>query len=103
MTTEQQYIASLDIEASYNLAKQMEAYRTNPVLGYRPAGSKAEFETGEMLKSYMEDLGLSNVRKDEIKVDGWEFEKAVLAYADAAVPRKKSEIPYPYPSWSLPG
>ena len=39
MTTEQQYIASLDIEASYNLAKQMEAYRTNPVLGYRPARS----------------------------------------------------------------
>ena len=89
MTIEQQYIASLDIEASYNLAKQMEAYRTNPVLGYRPAGSKAEFETGEMLKSYMEDLGLSNVRKDEIKVDGWEFEKAVLAYADAAGERKE--------------
>ena len=80
MTTEQQYIEALDIEASYNLAKQMESYRTNPVLGYRPAGSKAEFETGEMLKSYMKDLGLSNVRKDEIKVDGWEFEKAVLAY-----------------------
>ena len=39
MTTEQQYIESLDIEASYNLAKKMEAYRTNPVLGYRPAGS----------------------------------------------------------------
>ena len=92
MTTEQQYIASLDIEASYNLAKQMEAYRTNPVLGYRPAGSKAEFETGEMLKSYMEDLGLSNVRKDEIKVDGWEFEKAVLAYADAAGARQEVQL-----------
>lgn len=92
MTIEQQYIASLDIEASYNLAKQMEAYRTNPVLGYRPAGSKAEFETGEMLKSYMEDLGLSNVRKDEIKVDGWEFEKAVLAYADAAGERKEVQL-----------
>ena len=92
MTTEQQYIASLDIEASYNLAKQMEAYRTNPVLGYRPAGSKAEFETGEMLKSYMEDLGFSNVRKDEIKVDGWEFEKAVLAYADAAGERKEVQL-----------
>ena len=37
MTTEQQYIESLDIEASYNLAKKMEAYRTNPVLGYRDA------------------------------------------------------------------
>ncbi|MEQ2365629.1 M28 family peptidase [Coprococcus sp. CLA-AA-H190] len=92
MATEQQYIASLDIEASYNLAKQMEAYRTNPVLGYRPAGSKAEFETGEMLKSYMEDLGLSNVRKDEIKVDGWEFEKAVLAYADAAGERQEVQL-----------
>ena len=92
MTTEQQYIASLDKEASYNLAKQMEAYRTNPVLGYRPAGSKAEFETGEMLKSYMEDLGLSNVRKDEIKVDGWEFEKAVLAYADAAGERQEVQL-----------
>lgn len=92
MTTEQQYIASLDIEASYNLAKQMEAYRTNSVLGYRPAGSKAEFETGEMLKSYMEDLGLSNVRKDEIKVDGWEFEKAVLAYADAAGERQEVQL-----------
>lgn len=92
MTTEQQYIALLDIEASYNLAKQMEAYRTNPVLGYRPAGSKAEFETGEMLKSYMEDLGLSNVRKDEIKVDGWEFEKAVLAYADAAGERQEVQL-----------
>lgn len=92
MTTEQQYIASLDIEASYNLAKQMEAYRTNPVLGYRPAGSKAEFETGEMLKSYMEDLGLSNVRKDEVKVDGWEFEKAVLAYADAAGERQEVQL-----------
>ncbi len=92
MTTEQQYLASLDIDASYNLAKQMEAYRTNPVLGYRPAGSKAEFETGEMLKSYMEDLGLSNVRKDEIKVDGWEFEKAVLAYADAAGERQEVQL-----------
>lgn len=92
MTTEQHYIASLDIEASYNLAKKMESYRTNPVLGYRPAGSKAEFETGEMLKSYMEDLGLSNVRKDEIKVDGWEFEKAVLAYKDAAGQRQEVQL-----------
>ena len=89
---EQQYIESLDIEASYNLAKKMEAYRTNPVLGYRPAGSWAEFETGEMLKTYMEDLGLSNVRKDEIKVDGWEFERAVLAYRDAAGERQEVQL-----------
>ena len=51
-----------------------------------------EFETGEMLKSYMEDLGLSNVRKDKIKVDGWEFEKAVLAYRNAAGERKEVQL-----------
>ena len=49
MTTEQQYIESLDIEASYNLAKKMEAYRTNPVLGYRPAGSWADRRDAEGL------------------------------------------------------
>ena len=49
----------------------MEQFRTNPVLGYRPAGSRAEFETGEMLKQEMEAIGLSDVRKDAVKVDGW--------------------------------
>ena len=38
-----------DTGYSYSLAKRMEKYRTNPVLGYRTAGSRAEFETGEML------------------------------------------------------
>ena len=33
----------------YRLAKRMEEFRTNPALGYRTAGSQAEFETGEML------------------------------------------------------
>ena len=32
----------------------------------------------------MEAMGLSNVRKDEILVDGWEFEKAELTYKDRA-------------------
>ena len=59
----------------------MEQFRTNPVLGYRPAGSRAEFETGEMLKQEMEAIGLSDVRKDAVKVDGWEFKKAVLSYS----------------------
>ena len=33
----------------YDLAKRMEGPKTNPVLGYRTAGSKAEWETGELL------------------------------------------------------
>ena len=72
-----------DTGYSYSLAKRMEKYRTNPVLGYRTAGSRAEFETGEMLVREMETLGLSDVHKDRICVDSWEFEKAVMVFTDS--------------------
>ena len=81
MNLQTSILKNLDIDYSYHLAKRMEQFRTNPVLGYRPAGSRAEFETGEMLKQEMEAIGLSDVRKDAIKVDGWEFKKAVLSYS----------------------
>ena len=61
---EQQFIDMLDVDYSYQLAKRMEEFRTNPALGYRTAGSKAEFETGEMLLREMKELGLSDVHKD---------------------------------------
>lgn len=80
MNLQTSILKNLDIDYSYHLAKRMEQFRTNPVLGYRPAGSRAEFETGEMLKQEMETIGLFDVRKDAIKVDGWEFKKAVLSY-----------------------
>ena len=80
MNLQTSILKNLDIDYSYHLAKRMEQFRTNPVLGYRPAGSWAEFETGEMLKQEMEAIGLFDVRKDAIKVDGWEFKKAVLSY-----------------------
>ena len=81
MNLQTSILKNLDIDYSYYLAKRMEQFRTNPILGYRPAGSRAEFETGEMLKQEMEAIGLSDVRKDAIKVDGWEFKKAVLSYS----------------------
>ena len=80
MNLQTSILKNLDIDYSYHLAKRMEQFRSNPVLGYRPAGSRAEFETGEMLKQEMEAIGLFDVRKDAIKVDGWEFKKAVLSY-----------------------
>ncbi len=81
MNLQESILKNLDIDYSYRLAKRMEQFRTNPVLGYRPTGSRAEFETGEMLKQEMEAIGLSDVRKDAVKVDGWEFKKAVLSYS----------------------
>ena len=68
MNLQQSILENLDINYSYQLAKRMEQFRSNPVLGYRPAGSKAEFETGEMLKQEMVAIGLSNVTKDAVKV-----------------------------------
>lgn len=77
-------LQNLDVKYSYELAKRMEQFRSHPTLGYRSAGSRAEFETGEMLKAEMEKIGLSEVTKDAVTVDGWEFHKATLSYQNAS-------------------
>ena len=79
---EEAYLKAVDIGYSYHLAKKMEEFKSNPVLGYRTAGSKAEFDTGEFLKEEMERIGLSDIHKDELCLDSWEFEKTVLRFAD---------------------
>lgn len=92
MNEKEKLLTHLDIPYSYELAKRMETYRCNPVLGYRSAGSRAEFQTGEMLKKEMETIGLSNVTKDEITVDGWEFRKAVLYVLDEQGEKKEIQL-----------
>ena len=76
------YLKAVDIGYSYRLAKKMEEFKSNPVLGYRTAGSKAEYDTGEFLKAEMERIGLSDIHKDELCLDSWEFEKAVMRFTD---------------------
>ena len=79
---EETYLKAVDIGYSYRLAKKMEEFKSNPVLGYRTAGSKAEYDTGEFLKAEMERIGLSDIHKDELCLDSWEFEKAVMRFTD---------------------
>ena len=74
------YLSHIDIAYSYQLAKQMERFRTNPVLGYRTAGSQAEYETGEMLLAEMQRIGLSDVHKDAFTLDTWDFHHARLRF-----------------------
>ena len=76
------YLSSVNVDYGYNLAVSMEEIRDNAALGYRTAGSPAEFETGEMLKKEMEAIGLQNVTKDAFTLDGWTFDHARLAYED---------------------
>ncbi len=76
------YLAQIDTPASYLLAKRMERFKTNSVLGYRTAGSRAEFLTGEMLFEEMRAIGLSDLHKDPFVVDGWEFKRARMQFTD---------------------
>lgn len=80
MNLQKTILQHIDTDYSYQLAKRMETYRSNPKLGYRPAGSRAEFHTGELLCQEMKSLGLSDVTKDAVTVDGWEFKKAELTF-----------------------
>lgn len=88
----EKYLEGLDTEYSYRLAKRMEEHRTNPVLGYRTAGSAAEIAIGDMLAAEMRRLGFSKVWKDAIQVDAWEFKKAELCYEDENGIRKTLQL-----------
>lgn len=80
---EREYLKKLDIGYSYRLARNMEKYRCNETLGYRTAGSRAEYETGEFLYEEMKRIGLQGVVKDKIKTDCWDFAGARLSYRGA--------------------
>ncbi len=82
MNRQEEYLKHLDIPYSYHLAKRMEQHRTNPVLGYRTAGSEAEINTGKMLEREMRKLGFSRVWRDPVTVDSWEFRRAILFITD---------------------
>ena len=82
MNIEDSCISCIDTDWSYQLARRMEKEKTNPVLGYRTAGSAAETATGDMLYREMKAIGLTDVTRDTFSLDGWEFEKAVLKFTE---------------------
>lgn len=70
----------LDVKYSYDTARKLEKFRSDPVLGYRTAGSEAERLAGEFLYDEMRRIGL-HTEKHAITVDGWEFKGATLTYS----------------------
>ncbi|MFC1792801.1 M28 family peptidase [Planctomycetota bacterium] len=62
--------------------KELENYfctlGTNPELGFRWAGTTAEHATGIRIEKEMREMGLSNVRREAVPVDVFEFKKASL-------------------------
>ena len=69
----------LNVKESYALARELEKFRSDPVLGYRTAGSKAEFDAGEFLYRKMCAVGLKT-EKHPVVLDGWEFGGALLRF-----------------------
>lgn len=82
MDIKQAYLQAVDTDYSYRLAKKMETFKTNPILGFRTAGSQAEIETGKMLAEEMRAIGLQDVHMDRLTLDSWEFKRAVLRFED---------------------
>lgn len=72
-------VEKLDSGYSYRIARELENFRSDPVLGYRTAGSAAEFEAGEYLFGEMVRLGL-RTEKHPVRIDGWEYKGASLTY-----------------------
>ena len=70
MNIEDYCISCIDTDWSYQLARRMEKEKTNPVLGYRTAGSAAEKATGDMLYREMKAIGLTEVPRDSISMEG---------------------------------
>ena len=86
-----EFFRYLDTGYSYRLAKQMEKFRTNETLGYRTAGSRAEYLTGEMLCREMREIGL-DVTKDAFTLDGWDFRHARLYFRDTFGKEQMAEL-----------
>ena len=76
------YLSKVDVDYAYNFTKSLEEFKTNEKLGYRTAGSQAEIQTGNNIFEEMKKIGLTEVTRDEITVDTWEFEKADLTFTD---------------------
>lgn len=78
------YLKHVDEGYAYDIATRLLAYRTNPKLGYRTAGSNAEHEVAGMLAEEMKTIGLTDVQQEPFTVDSWTFEKADLTYTNSA-------------------
>lgn len=74
------FLAKVDVDYAHDLAMRIIEIRDNEELGYRTAGSPAEFEAGELLAAEMEAIGLQNVTKDPFTLDTWTFEGAQLQF-----------------------
>ena len=76
------YLKHVDVKFGYDLALKLGEFRTNDVLGFRPAGSHAEHAARDYLNDVMQEIGLKNIEHYEFPVVGWDFKHARLHLGD---------------------
>ncbi len=65
-------------EYPQKLLEDLCSFGTNPDLGFRWAGTSAEIAAGRRIQQEMTAMGLSNVRREPVPVDVFEFKKGEL-------------------------
>ncbi|MDE5977050.1 MAG: M28 family peptidase, partial [Turicibacter sp.] len=73
---------SINVDYATYVANTLSQFGSNETLGFRMAGSKAEFETGNFLYEEFKTIGLKNPHKEHITIDSWEFKQGELYYLD---------------------
>ncbi|WP_025730552.1 M28 family peptidase [Atopobacter phocae] len=82
MSTLKQFFNHIDPSYGKHIAEKLTTFRSNPILGFRTAGSFTEHAAGEFLLQEMQQLGLQNITKDAFPLDAWIFKKATLQFHD---------------------
>ena len=91
----------LDVKYSYTLARELEQFRSDPVLGYRTAGSRAEAEAGEFLYEKMRAIGLQTEKPLCRSVDSAELKPGEGSLAVGSVRIERSGWRFTRRTWRI--
>ena len=74
------YLSAVDESYAFSVAETLSADESlqSNTMGFRTAGSVAEHDAADYLADEMKSIGLTDVSKESVKVDKWEFEDASL-------------------------
>ena len=64
---------AINVDYATYVAGTLSQSGSNETLGFRTAGSPSEKSSGQFLYHQFQKIGLSDVRKEEITIDSWEF------------------------------
>lgn len=74
--------AAIDLDFTKQMINDINDYEGERGAGLRTATSQGETEAAELIAAAMTEIGLQNVTRDQVSVDGWTFGGASIFYED---------------------